>query len=243
MGTPSHYSLLWFLNMNASKSAETFFSRIGKDTPKIILSAIAVNCMALATIRPGLTLLNPNESMERKKYAAMRESLSELIGMPMVVGFGFAFARFLAPAFFKKETREIDKEVIRKVAMLGGIMSGNLLIPFVTTIAIGALTQHAKQSVAEAVPAVPKPKLNIQDSALLDPAPDEKNTVTKLNTAKSKDAPFKSNLSNLNTPKPYSGNLNNKSSKNAPYPVTSLTTFPYFASSYPSYSFGRGLSL
>lgn len=135
--------------MNLSNPFYKFLHKLGSDSPNTILSVLTFNCLALATVRPTITLCNPNEPMQRKKYAALRESLSELIGIPFVVGFGLLGAKFLAPKFFRKESKEIDKEVIRKLFSIGGIAGGNMLIPFFTTAAIGLLALNAKKSHSE----------------------------------------------------------------------------------------------
>ena len=132
--------------MSESNPVYKLLHKLGSDSPATILSILTFNCLTLATVRPTITLCNPNEPMQRKKYAALRESLSELIGIPFVVGFGLLGAKFLAPKFFKKESKDIDKEVVRKVFSIGGIAGGNMMIPFFTTIAIGALGLNAKKS-------------------------------------------------------------------------------------------------
>jgi hypothetical protein len=140
--------------MNLSNPFYKFLHKLGSDSPNTILSVLTFNCLALATVRPTITLCNPDEPMQRKKYAALRESLSELIG---ILG-----AKVIGPAFFKKESKEIDKEVIRKVFSIGGIAGGNMMIPFFTTAAIGLLGLNAKKS-------HPKPDataLHDQDGAL-----------------------------------------------------------------------------
>src|SRR4051812_29568574 len=139
------------LTMNTSNPFYKLLNKLGSDSPATILSILTFNCLTLATVRPTITLCNPSEPMQRKKYAALRESLSELIGIPFVVGFGLLGAKFLAPKFFKKESKDIDKEVIRKVFSIGGIAGGNMMIPFFTTAAIGLLGLNAKKS-------HPKPK-------------------------------------------------------------------------------------
>jgi len=133
------------LAMNTSNPFYKLLNKLGSDSPTTILSILTFNCLTLATVRPTITLCNPNEPMQRKKYAALRESLSELIGIPFVVGFGLLGAKFIAPRFFKPNSRDIDKEVIRKVFSIGGIAGGNMMIPFFTTAAIGLLGLNAEK--------------------------------------------------------------------------------------------------
>src|SRR3982751_5855202 len=101
-----------FLVMSESNPVYKLLHKLGSDSPATILSILTFNCLTLATVRPAITLCNPNRPMQRKKYAALRESLSELIGIPFVVGFGLLGAKFLAPKFFRKESKDIDKEVV-----------------------------------------------------------------------------------------------------------------------------------
>ncbi|MCE3235385.1 MAG: hypothetical protein K0Q50_1565 [Vampirovibrio sp.] len=116
-----------------------FFHALGDEGPKTALAVIAANCLALATIRPLITLLNPHEQPAKKKYAALRESLTELIAVPVVVGMGILFKSHVSPVFFQKQSPEINKDVIRKLSSVTGITIGNLTVPFVATTAIGVL--------------------------------------------------------------------------------------------------------
>lgn len=113
--------------------------KMGNDTPNAVLAVIALNCVANATIRPLITLLNPNEQMQRKRYAALRESLTEFIAIPVVVGLGFVFKKWGAQPFLQKQSLEINKDVIQKTSAVLGISTGNIIIPFVATSLIGAV--------------------------------------------------------------------------------------------------------
>jgi hypothetical protein len=114
-------------------------TQLGDEGPKAVLAVIGANCIANATIRPLITLSNPNETMESKKYAVLRESLTELMALPVVVGMGVAFKNWVSPAFFKQQSQEINKDVIRKMSAISGVTVGNLAIPFIATTVIGGL--------------------------------------------------------------------------------------------------------
>lgn len=116
-----------------------FFHKLGDEGPQTALAAIAANCLALATVRPLITYLNPHEKPEQKTYAALRESLTELIAIPIVVGAGVLFKNHVSPLFFQKQSPEINKDVIQKVAAITGITLGNFAVPFVATSVIGQL--------------------------------------------------------------------------------------------------------
>lgn len=113
--------------------------KFGDEGPKTTLASIAMTCVALSTIRPLITLLNPNEALNQKRYAALRESLTELIAIPILVGLATAFQKRLSPLLFKKDSLEINKEVLRKMCAVSGITAGNLMVPFFATTILGAL--------------------------------------------------------------------------------------------------------
>lgn len=113
--------------------------KLGNDTPKTVLSIIALMCTANATLRPMFTLLNPNEPMKRKRYAALRESLTEFLAIPVLISLAMVLKNWVSPAFIQKQTAKADKEVLKKFFTVIGLGTGNVMVPFVATGVIGVL--------------------------------------------------------------------------------------------------------
>jgi hypothetical protein len=117
------------------------------------------------------------------------------------VGFGLLGAKFLAPKFFKKESKDIDKEVIRKVFSIGGIAGGNMMIPFFTTAAIGLSGLNAKKPHTKTDAAVLHEQGMSHKTEKLPPQPPKpfsylsQNSVTKPNNVQ-KSISFNSSNSN-----------------------------------------------
>ena len=113
--------------------------KLGNDTPKTVLSIIALMCTANATLRPMFTLLNPNEPMKRKRYAALRESLTEFLAIPVLISFALVMKNLVSPAFIRKNLADADKAVLKKFFTVCGLGTGNVVVPFVATGVIGVL--------------------------------------------------------------------------------------------------------
>jgi len=113
--------------------------KLGNDTPKTVLAIIALMCTANATLRPMFTLLNPNEPMKRKRYAALRESLTEFLAIPVLISFALVLKNLVSPVFIQKQLAKGDKEVLKKFFTVVGLGTGNVMVPFVATGVIGVL--------------------------------------------------------------------------------------------------------
>jgi hypothetical protein len=131
--------------------------KLGEEGPRMALMIIGLNCLVLATVRPLITLFNPKESMERKRYAALREALTELVAIPVVVGLGFVFKNWAAPLLYKKQSSEINKDVIQKISAVSGVTVGNLMVPFAATTVINSLFKLFPHLKVEKKPPGPKP--------------------------------------------------------------------------------------
>jgi hypothetical protein len=110
-------------------------SRVVGDNP---IFSIGLMCLANATIKPLITLSNPNEPWDEKFYAAKRESLNEFVALPCCALFGWAFgvagAAMVKPALLARNLPE--KAVEANVKLLKdtlfsalGIISANFAIP------------------------------------------------------------------------------------------------------------------
>jgi hypothetical protein len=157
--------------------------KLGNEAPGMVLRVIALQCVCNASIRPMITLSNKKESPERKRYAALRESMTEFTAVPVVVGLGFVFKKWLSPFLYEKNSPEINKDVIQKISMVSGVSAGNLMIPFVATAVIGSLFKAFPGMSSKKLPDKVNDSLAEHDApelSLMSPNPISANVMQKL---------------------------------------------------------------
>lgn len=107
---------------------------------------IALMCLANASIKPLITLSNPNESWHKKKYAAGRESLNELVALPTCFLFALAFKKagsaLVRPVLnhLSPEAKEARLKLLETTAFSSlGIILANFAIPNIANLIIHPL--------------------------------------------------------------------------------------------------------
>lgn len=109
------------------------FEHLGKSENVILANVVA--CAMGATVRPLITLSNPNEPPDEKRYAAFRECLNELTALVCCFAFGkgaeMAGNAFLKPAFSHLPEPVVKKKLQTAGALFSavGTIGANLVIP------------------------------------------------------------------------------------------------------------------
>jgi len=106
---------------------------LGKSENVILANVVA--CAMGATVRPLITLSNPNEPPDEKRYAAFRECLNELTALVCCFAFGKG-AEAMGNAFLKPAFAHLPEPVMKKKLQTAGALfsavgtiGANLVIP------------------------------------------------------------------------------------------------------------------
>jgi hypothetical protein len=106
---------------------------LGKSENVILANVVA--CAMGATVRPLITLSNPKEPLDEKRYAAFRECLNELTALVCCFAFGKG-AEAAGNAFLKPSFAHLPEPVMKKKLQVAGALfsavgtiGANLVIP------------------------------------------------------------------------------------------------------------------
>lgn len=100
-----------------------------KNSATIIACSIAV---FKGIFRPMFTMMDKKSDPETKKYAAIREGLTEVAALPLYAATPWAVGKMVEK--FSKETNEIVKDRMKMNAKFAGICVATLIIPAVCNV-------------------------------------------------------------------------------------------------------------
>lgn len=103
---------------------------LGKDDPAI---TIAVICIVNAIAKPIITMSNKKESAERKKFAALTESTTELTALGLCIPSTLIFKKLFDTKIIKPSLLPEKRKTLVQFASLVGLITANLLIAPVAT--------------------------------------------------------------------------------------------------------------
>lgn len=136
-----------FKQLIKNPSFESVFKFLG-DNPN---SAVLVAC-AIATFkgifRPMFTMMDKESDPETKKYAAIREGLTELIAIPIYIAIPALLEKLVINKVFKNETHAQQK-VIKTNAKFLAVCASTAIIPAVCNLLQPPIMAAYKKKQAE----------------------------------------------------------------------------------------------
>lgn len=137
-------SLLNKLSGFASSKIGNVYQKLGADSDPLM--TIVVLCLFNMSVRPLITLSDKNQPKERRYYAALRESITEIIALPTCVFFSRYLGGKLANHFSVTKTPEAIQSV-KNVFSLAGLVAANFVIPILSTIALDPIMKDVKKRI------------------------------------------------------------------------------------------------
>lgn len=129
---------------------EWTLKKLGRDDPAITIAAI---CATNAIAKPIITMSNKKESPERKKFAALTESMTELTALGLCIPSTMIFQKIIAPKVINNSLPKDKQATLIQFASLSGLIAANLLIAPVATQMVKLFTSknknQSKQNIAD----------------------------------------------------------------------------------------------
>jgi len=123
-----------------AKNAKNFYGKLGSN-PDPLFTIVAL-CLFNMTLRPLITLSDPNQPKERKMYAAMREFVTEALAMPICI----IMSRLAGGVLAKKFARPENINKVKNVFSFAGLLLANFTIPIVGTLIMDPLMNKLKKN-------------------------------------------------------------------------------------------------
>jgi len=125
--------------MALAKSLKGIFESVGRDNnPAYAVVAIAT---AKGIFRPIFTMMDKKEAPETKKYAAVREGLTEVIAIPTYLTCGWLAGKG-AEFFSKTKTEKAIKNTKQVLRFAGVCVAALLVIPGLCSVFVKPFTER-----------------------------------------------------------------------------------------------------
>lgn len=111
------------------KSTLNFF---GGNSNGAIIAAVAIAGFK-GLLRPLFTMMDKKSDPQTKKYAAIREGMTELIAIPVYIAVPSLLGKPIARTFYKKESAVIQKAVETNVKFIG-VLASTAIIPAICNV-------------------------------------------------------------------------------------------------------------
>lgn len=121
-----------FKELMKKPNLESVFKFLG-DNPN---SAILVACLIAAfkgVFRPIFTMMDKKSDQETKKYAAIREGLTELIAIPVYIAVPLVLGKSIVNTFYKNASKVTQKAVSANVKFIA-VLASTAIIPAVCNV-------------------------------------------------------------------------------------------------------------
>lgn len=133
-----------FKQFREKPNLENAFKIMGDNPNTAILVASAV-ALFKGIFRPMFTMMDKKSDPETKKYAAIREGLTELIAIPVYVGIPLGLGKFIEKKFFNEAPKVTKKAVNTNVKFLA-VLASTAIIPAICNIIQPPIMEAYKKS-------------------------------------------------------------------------------------------------
>jgi len=124
--------------MTLANNLKKIFESVGRDNnPAYAVVAIAT---AKGIFRPIFTMMDKKETPETKKYAAVREGLTEVIAIPTYLTCGWLAGK--GAGLFSKGNANIEKMAKQNLRFVGVCVAALLVIPGLCSICVKPFTER-----------------------------------------------------------------------------------------------------